>query len=226
MSEPKTTTEIIEALKKQVKYMTSEDLRKAYIVAQEMATKFKRTGQEEAAKILWANVQTLNKEQRLIDLGYNKYFQKADLEDLVGDNRDSVFMTKLKRFERPLPEKAICAKEETDEIFDEYFVLYTDYTGKEERKIAAEAKEHDPILLGSFLTKIEEETETREYICRRLYVVAEWEDAWCDLSMEKLIDEYKVQNHNIVIPDTEEALAESIRSLLPPKVENEDERQD
>lgn len=228
MSNPKTTTEIIEELKRSVRTMSDEDLKKAYIAAQEMATKFKRTGQEEAAKILWANIQTFNKEKELIRKGYDKYFQKTELETLAEDNKDNIFITKLKRFERPLPESAICAKEETEKLFDEYFVLYTDYTGREERKVEAERRERDPILLGAFKTVLEGERETREYICRRLYVVAEWADAWCDLNMEKLLEEYEIEDNTIEIPETVEALEAQIMSLLPEKAEEpqEDEGQD
>lgn len=74
INNPKNTTEIIEELKKQVRSISSEDLRRAYLAAQEMAMKFKRTGQEEAAKLLYANIHTFNKEQQLIERGYTKYF--------------------------------------------------------------------------------------------------------------------------------------------------------
>lgn len=223
---PKTTTEIIEELKSAERKISVEDLRKAYIAAQEMADKFKRTGQEEAAKILWANIHTFNKEQWLIEHGYTKYFQKSDLEALAEDHKDNIYITKLSRFERPLPEEAIKAKEETEEVFDEYFVLYTDYTGREERRVEAEARERDPILLGAFKTKIEDKTETREYICRRVYVVAEWEDAWCDLKMEKLLSEYEVQDHTIEVPTDLKALEAQIMDLLPNPGEEENEGQD
>lgn len=219
MNNPKNTTEIIEELKKQVRSISSKDLRRAYLAAQEMAMKFKRTGQEEAAKLLYANIHTFNKEQQLIERGYTKYFQKSTLDDLTEANRDNIFITKLSRFERPLPESAIVAKEETEDIFDEYFVLYTDYTGREEHKVEAEERERDPILLGAFTTRIEGEKRSEDYICRRVYVVAEWSDQWCDLNMERLLEEYEIESNAIEIPTDLSSLEAQIMSLLPEKIE-------
>ena len=217
---PETTLEVIKELKAATKQISNKDLRKAYAVAQELANKFKRTGQDEAARLLYANTFTFNKEQWLIDHGYTKFIQKSVLEDLCAEHKDSIYLTSLSRFERPLPEFAIEAMEETKEVFDTFYVLYTDYTGKEDRRIEAEARERDPILLGAFKTKVKDETETREYFCRRVYVVAEWEDAWCDLTMEKLLEDYNLESTKIQLPFDLDSLEEQFQQLLPPKTES------
>lgn len=220
---PETTLEVIKELKSATKQISNKDLRKAYAAAEELAKKFKRTGQTEAARLLYANTYTFNKEQWLIDHGYTKFIQKSVLEDLCENHKDSVYLTSLQRFERPLPEHAIEAMEETKEIFDAYYVLYTDYTGKEDRKIEAEARERDPILLGAFKVKLKDETETREYFCRRVYVIAEWEDAWCDLSMEKLLEDYNTESTEIQLPFDLKSLEEQFQQLIPTKSDKDEE---
>lgn len=217
MKTPESATEVVKELKSQVKHISNKDLRKAYAAAEELASKFKRTGQEEAARLLYANTYTFNKEQWLIDHGYTRFIQKGFLEDLVNDNKDSIYLTSLSRFERPLPEEAIKAMEETREIFDEYFVLYTDYTGREDRRIEAEKRERDPILLGAFKLKLKDKTETREYFCRRVYVLAEWEDAWCDLRMEKLLEEYELEQGQVKLPFNLQELEKQFYDLIPNK---------
>lgn len=219
---PESATEVVKELKSAVKRISNKDLRKAYAAAEELASKFKRTGQEEAARLLYANTYTFNKEQWLIDHGYTKFIQKGMLEDLINDNKDSLYITSLKRFERPLPEDAIRAMEETRDIFDEYYVLYTDYTGREDRKVEAERRERDPILLGAFKTKLKDKTETREFFCRRIYVVAEWEDEWCDLNMEKLLEEYELESGQLKLPFDLQELEKQFHDFIPHKGEDED----
>lgn len=225
MELPKSTSEVVESIKQEIRQITDADLGKAYETALQLAEKFNRTGQLEAARILYANTNTFKKEQWLIEHGYDRYFLKGFLDELTEDERDHVYFVELSRFERPLPEEAIKAVEETRDIFDVYFVLYTDYTDKEDRKIEAENRERDPILFGMFKTVLKEERNNREYIGRRCYVLAEWEDDWCDLKMDEILQKYDIELGECKLPDNLEELEKKFVEILPSKKE-EDEGQD
>ena len=68
-------------------------------------------------------------------------------------------------------------------IFDELYVVFTDYTGKEERKVEKERRDKDPILFGVF--------KNNAVVADRFYFLGDWVDEYCDLTLDKLIDQYK-----------------------------------
>lgn len=51
--------------------------------------------------------------------------------------------------------------------------------GKEERKIAAEKKDKDPILFGTF-------QDRKQKVCvDRFYYLGDWVDEYCDLTLDQ-----------------------------------------
>ena len=85
----------------------------------------------------------------------------------------------IKNFTRVVPPEVLTAKVECDErgIFDNYVVLHYDPSGKSWADTQAErAAKADPILFGV--------VEGR----RLLYVVGEWIDEYCDLSLDQIAD--------------------------------------
>lgn len=56
-----------------------------------------------------------------------------------------------------------------------------DYTGREERKIEAQERNADPILFGSF------QDAKSQTVVERFYVLGDWEDEYCDLTLDKLV---------------------------------------
>ena len=73
------------------------------------------------------------------------------------------------------------------------YVIFTDYTGMTERQIKREAREKDPILFGTF-----QDLSTGS-IVERFYFIGDWVDEYCDLTLDKLVTEYKVEKGNKIM---------------------------
>lgn len=171
--------------------------------------KFIVTDQKAAARKMFVNLQALQKEQNLIDLGIDQFIYKEDLDDYIENVASkAVKITKLENYTRIIPDELITKIEKTKEIFTDYFVVFTDYTGREERKVATEERNKDPILLGAFIMEKNRDIDFVE----RMYYIGDWEDEYCDLTMDRLVEEYKeVRGYSplkdIKLPETaEEAL--------------------
>ena len=79
------------------------------------------------------------------------------------------------------PDQLHQAKEKC--IFDEFWVLYLDYTGKELKTNKEKIKEKDPILFGCF-----------SFAPERFFYITDWVDDFCDLTLEKFVEELEA-NH-------------------------------
>lgn len=85
----------------------------------------------------------------------------------------------LERYEREIPDEIVDVIAKTKDLFDQMYIVFTDYTGKEERKIAAEKKDKDPILFGTF-------QDRKQKVCvDRFYYLGDWVDEYCDLTLDQ-----------------------------------------
>ena len=100
--------------------------------------------------------------------------------------------------------------EKTKNIFDEFYVIFTDYTGSEERKVEKERRDKDPILFGVF--------KNATNVADRFYFLGDWVDEYCDLTLDKMIEQYQEKYkvspaHETYIPNTTEELIEILKSF-------------
>ena len=145
---------------------------------------------------------TLEQEAEVI--GANKVILKKDVEKFINIVKDKVIKFKnFSEFPRIVPndvqEKYKSIKEKN--VFDEFLILYTDFT-KPEDKIKSnkeKIKEKDPILFGKF-----------NRIPDKLYWIADWQDEHCDLSLDKIVEQLEKLDKNYKI--------EILKELTPDKV--------
>lgn len=91
--------------------------------------------------------------------------------------------TQLKDFTRVIPKKVLEKKKKVEDLFDG-FVVYHYWNDRTQDKIAEKqkmsheekAKMRDPVLFGW----IKESS--------RLYFIADWEDEYCDLTFDEIVD--------------------------------------
>ena len=181
-------------LKSKKNTITDELLQQIHENAAILASKYVASGQKSALKKLVYILNTIEKEKSLIDMGINTFVYKDDLDFYIDNNPDSeakpIKIIELERYEREIPDEIVSVIEKTKDIFDELYVVYTDYTGKEEKRIEAEKRSTDPILFGVFM-------DTEERVCiDRFYYLGDWIDEYCDLTLDKLVYDMKF-NHNI-----------------------------
>lgn len=168
-------------VKSKVNKMNDENLNKLYSISSELLEKYKKTGQVKAAKKLAFHIKSILKEKEIIDLGITKFVYRDDIENYI-DNiaKDVVKIIELKNYPREIPDELVETIEKTKDIFDEMYVLFTDYTGEVEKKVE---KERDPILFGSFIDR------TVDEMSQRMYYLGDWIDEYCDLTLDKLVSQ-------------------------------------
>ena len=109
--------------------MSTEKLKDSYEVFIKLAEKYKKLGQKESLKRLCFLASVLVKEEKLVEMGINIFVYKDTIEDYIENVADkSVKIIELSRYMREVPDDMIEVVEKTKDVFDEFYVVFTDYT--------------------------------------------------------------------------------------------------
>jgi hypothetical protein len=191
-----TPTEYFNMLKESVETASEENLKKLYENASAMVKKYMVTGQVKGAEKVYNFAQMCAKELKVLEHGIYKYLTREKITNYIKNvEHREVKLIEMKNYEREIPDDVVdkIMKLQENNVFDEYFILFTDYTGKETKKIAAEKRDKDPILLGALILN--------NYLNNRLYYIDSWEDDKCDLTLDKLVSEYRDLNDGEIVND-------------------------
>lgn len=205
-----TPSQYFDILKGAKNTITTEALKKSYETFIELAEKYKKLGQVESMKKLCFLADTLVKEEKLIELGITTYVYKDTVEDYISNVADkTVKIIELSRYMREIPDELVETVEKSKSLFDEFYVVFTDYTGKEERKVEKERRDKDPILFGVF--------KNDTSVADRFYFLGDWVDEYCDLTLDKMIEQYQTKKGvspaiTTKIPQTSEELVSLLQS--------------
>lgn len=121
-----------------------------------------------------------------------KYFvEKSMVNELINKvvRGKQISLTLLKDYARPIPNDVLKKQKEFIGYFDNFYILHADSSDmidKKELENVEETikREKDPILFGTINES------------GRLYFIADWEDEFCDLTFEDLIDKLDIQDEN------------------------------
>lgn len=145
--------------------------------------KYSKTNQYDAMRKVIYHIDTLEKEYKAIAAGVDTFVYLSDVKEYIENVEDRIVkIIELERYEREIPDEVVSKYEKVKEVFDKFFVVFTDYTGDHVNKTR---KERDPILFGMFQSKELEVTN------ERLYFIGDWVDEYCDLTLERLVAEMK-----------------------------------
>nr|DAU18278.1 MAG TPA: hypothetical protein [Bacteriophage sp.] len=193
-----TPQQYFERIKDKKYEISSYDLKRIYDNCLELANKYRITGQIRGLRKILFCMESIEKEQKLVDMGITTFVYKDDIDfyiDTVTNTRNRserpIKIIELERYEREIPDEIVDIIDKTKELFDQMYVVYTDYSGKEERKIEAE-KEKDPVLFGTF------QDRNKKVCIDRFYYLGDWVDEFCDLTLDKMINETEKMGRNIV----------------------------
>lgn len=206
-----TPSQYFDFLKGAKNTITTDVLKNSYDTFLKLAEKYQKLGQVESLKKLCFLADTLVKEEKLIDLGITTYIYKDTIEDYIENVADkTVKIIELSRYMREVPDELIDTIEKTKSLFDEFYVVFTDYTGKEERKVEKERRDKDPILFGVF--------KNQTNVADRFYFLGDWVDEYCDLTLDKLIEQYKEKKGvtpvvTSAVPETAEDLVATLKTF-------------
>lgn len=178
--------------------------------------KAKITGQTEQAKKIVKQYELIMRELRAASFGFNTIVYKSDIEKFIKDiSKHPVKIIELERYPREVDDcvidKLIEAKD--NNLFDEYYVLFTDYTGEETKKVAEERRDKDPILFGAF-KNIDKNNIPEE----RFFYIGDWVDEYCELTLNELLTKYEASENKgaqyiIDVPKDVEGLKEYMGML-------------
>lgn len=206
-----TPSQYFDYLKSAKQNITNEQLKESYSVFLKLGEKYAKIGQKESLKKLCFLANTLIKEEKLIEIGVTTYIYKDTIEEYIENVASkAVKIVELSRYMREIPDELVDIIEKTRDIFDEFYVVFTDYTGKEERRVEKERRDKDPILFGCF--------KNNRNVGDRFYFLGDWVDEYCDLTLDKMIDEYKSdKGYSPVItekiPTTSEELIDILKTF-------------
>lgn len=198
--------EYFQNVKDKIQEINDSDLNKLYSISSELLEKYKKTGQIKSARKLAFHIRSILKEKQIIDLGINKFIYREDIENYIDNIAEKrVKIIELKNYPREIPDELVEIIEQTKDIFDEMYVLFTDYTEDITKEVI---KERDPILFGSFINR------DLDAMCQRMYYLGDWEDEYCDLTLDKLVSQTnKDIVKEIIIPENKEELLKELSKL-------------
>ena len=139
----------------------------------------KKAGQQALFEKLAAGLNAFKMETQLLALGLTKFVNEEDIVRFYKLSKKGLRLDWIRNFTRPIPEPITTRKAHADElgIFDNYVVLHYDPTAKSFAETEAEkAARKDPILFGLMKDRTQ------------LYVVGDWVDEHCDLTLDQFAE--------------------------------------
>lgn len=184
-------------------------------IIQKELSKAMAMGQNFMVRRLAYTAGVVSKERELVKRGVDVFVLKDSIEELIKLMEPKVVkIIELENYPRTIPDDISERVAELKELnlFDNFYVLFTDYTGKIAREVEKTQIRKDPIIFGAFEHKIDGFWDVSD----RFYFIGDWEDEYCDLTLTKMVDkmtEAGKENpvYTLSIP---EATPESVRTYL------------
>lgn len=210
-----TPSEYFENVKNKKQSITDEELLAIYDNCLELLNTYKITGQIDGMKKLIFHLECIETERELVKMGINTFIYRDDIEKYIDDvSKNTVKIIELEHYERAIPDEIVEIIKKVKDKFDQLYIVFTDYTGEVEKKVAKERRDKDPILFGTF------QNENAKAVVDRFYFLGDWEDEYCDLTLDKMVNAYKKHsNYDIVrtikTPKDVEELKNQLYQLKP-----------
>lgn len=210
-------SEYFNNLKDKVQNITDEELVEFYQGCLTLVEKYKITGQKRVIQKLRFLVDCVEKEREAVKLGIDSFVYREDIEEYIDNiSKDVVKIIELENYPREIPDAIVDIISKTKDIFDQFYIVFTDYTGEVEKQVAKERREKDPILFGSFQEQVGINNFQRGEIVMndRFYYLGDWIDEYCDLTMDKFLKESgKEKLKKINTPLNENAIRQELNRL-------------
>lgn len=194
-----------------------------------MLEKAKITGQTSMAAKLTHEVELAIRELEAADQGFNIFVDRKDIERYIKSvEGKSVKIMNISNYTRDIPDDVVPKLIKAKELFDEVYIIFTDYTLKETKKVAKERRDKDPILFGAFKDTTDNDKSnsgSKIYIEDRLFFIADWVEEKCDLTLEQIVRDVKDKDniditYKIETPEDLDAAKNLLKSYEEEKIES------
>jgi hypothetical protein len=178
-----------------------------------LLSKYKMTDQHITMRKLIFHLETIEKEREIVKMGINTFVYQDEVTHFIKDVADDVVkIIELHKYEREIPDDIAKIVNQVKDNFDEFYIVFTDYTGEAERQVQKERRDKDPILFGAF------QDEVTSTVIDRFYFLGDWEDEYCDLTLDKMVNAVKAKEkrnieHTIKKPEDIEELKTQLALL-------------
>ncbi|MHC5536709.1 hypothetical protein ACYOEI_00360 [Singulisphaera rosea] len=191
--------EYFAVLKESVKTVDAEALQSQLSIVAEHLIRAKALGQKNLLNQLAFTHDVIVREMKLLAGGITRFVYQDDVKNLL-DKTKHIKIIELERYPRVIPIEQMDAIQKAKDlaIFDEFCVVFSDYTGEDYKtpeEKATIARNRDPVVFGYFRHKV---TAIKH---DRFYFITDWEDEFCDLTFSKMIE--KMAAVGIKRPDHE-----------------------
>lgn len=180
-----TPSEYFEYVKGKKNETKSEDLENLYTMLLQRIQKYEITGQVHALKKTLLYLNMVEVEMKIYQAGFTQFVLRTDIEKYIEEISDkSVAIIDLPHYHGEIPDDKIEIISKAREIFkaEEMYVIFTDYTSEETKRVAKERREKDPILFGAITHD--------DTVLDKLYFICDWVDPNCDLTFNKMLGEF------------------------------------
>lgn len=160
------------------------------------------------------NIIRLVKEQEAAACGYKTYIFEKTINTFLKSVKDkAAFFKPFREFPRLIPDEILgkLTASQSKNIFDEYWILYLDYSKENIKSTATKVKDKDPILFG----KVTKDSN-------KLFYIADWVDEYCDLTLDKFVDAMKKMDSSYTLPEVALPKINEIGELLEEKKRQEE----
>jgi len=191
--------EYFNALKDEINIADSDELQNILKTIESELIRANQIGQTTIVERLIFARKSIAREIEASLNGINRYVYKSAISKFI-DNvlpANSVKIIELKRYHRIIPEKNMREIKRIQElnIFDDFCVVFTDLTNENVETPEEEAfkiRNRDPIVFGYHR---KERTSLRS---DRFYLITDWEDEYCDLTFDRLVENMAKDQHGTV----------------------------
>jgi hypothetical protein len=142
----------------------------------------------------------------VIDAGLNQFIYRDDLDDFMTNVSNQVVkIIELENFERVIPFDKSKEINRVKNLFDQVYIVFTDYTGREERKVEKRKRANDPIAFGVF------KTGDNRIWNHRFYFICDWEDEYCDLTLDKYVSQMVAKGYDTPVHEAVPITVEELK---------------
>lgn len=190
-----------EVLKNRKNSITVDALQELFERNKNLLDQMIKAGQVNGADRLMYHLKNIKREQEVIEAGYDKYVFRDDIDFFIEQvSKKVVKIIDIESYERAIPDDVVKEIEKAKPMFDQLYIVFTDYTGKEDRKVELQERAKDPIVFGAFYSRVYDEKERFQKTIwnHRFYYIADWIDEYCDLTLDKFVSMMNEANHDSV----------------------------
>lgn len=220
----KSANQIFQELKSSRTKVTPEDLEEYQKNLELLSAEFIQTGQYKSLEKMAFLIECIEKEKKAIQVGVDEYIFRDDIDEFLSQRNvqeSSIKLISLKDYPRQIPPEIQEKIKKTKKVFNQMYVLFTDYTStvtkNYQREEHIKTRDRDPILFGVFEESKADPShrfiETR-MLNDRFYVIGDWVDEYCDLTLDKFVSLSKKERQDIVHPVIQPVSLEEIKAEL------------